>query len=201
MQAIETREALRALYGSPSERAVRKDIGRIDKHCRHFISRSPFLVLATMGPNGADVSPRGDPPGFVRVLDERRLIIPDRPGNKRLDSLENILADPRVGLLFFLPGVDETLRINGRARIVVGPELDGLEVSGRAPQTALLVEAEEVYLHCAKALIRSKLWDPATRIERARFPSFGTILADQLKESDSATIDRSLDEAYRTKLY
>jgi PPOX class probable FMN-dependent enzyme len=201
MQAIETREELRALYGAPSERAIRKQLAHIDKHCRHFIERSPFLVVSTMGRNGADVSPRGDPPGFVAVLDEKRLLIPDRAGNNRVDSLENILADPRVGLLFFLPGVDETLRVNGRARIVVGAEVDAMALNGKAPKTALLVEVEEVFLQCAKALLRSKLWDPATRIDRRSFPSFGAILADQLKEGDAAAIDRSLDEAYRTRLY
>jgi len=201
MRTIETGEELRALYGTPSERAIRKQLAHLDKHCRHFIERSPFLVISSMGPNGADVSPRGDPPGFVTVLDEKRLLIPDRAGNNRIDSLENILADPRVGLLFFLPGVDETLRINGRARIVVGAEVEAMALNGKAPRTALLVQVEEVFLQCAKALLRSKLWDPATRIERKSFPSFGAILADQLKEGDAAAIDRSLEEAYRTRLY
>ena len=201
MRAIESGEELRALYGRPGERAVRKQLPHIDKHCRHFIERSPFLVVASMGPNGADVSPRGDPPGFVRVLDEKRLLIPDRAGNNRIDSLENILAEPRVGLLFFLPGVDETLRINGRARIVVGAEVEAMAMGGKAPKTALLVEVDEVFLQCAKALLRSKLWDPATRIDRKTFPSFGTILADQLREGEAAEIDRSLAEAYRTRLY
>jgi PPOX class probable FMN-dependent enzyme len=201
MRTIETNEELRALYGTPSERAIRKQLAHIDKHCRHFIERSPFLVIASMGPNGADVSPRGDPPGFVAVLDEKRLLIPDRAGNNRIDSLANLVADPRVGLLFFLPGVDETLRINGRARVVVGAEVEAMALGGKAPRTALLVEVEEVFLQCAKALIRSKLWDPATRIERKSFPSFGTILADQMREGDPATIDRSIDEAYRTRLY
>lgn len=201
MRTIETREELRALYGAPSERAIRKQLARIDKHCRHFIERSPFLVVSSTGPHGADVSPRGDPPGFVTVLDEQRLLIPDRAGNNRIDSLENILADPRVGLLFFLPGVDETLRINGRARVVVGAEVEAMALNGKAPKTALLVEVEEVFLQCAKALIRSKLWDPATRVERKSFPSFGTILADQMKEGAAAEIDRSIEEGYRTRLY
>jgi uncharacterized protein len=201
MRKIETREELRALYGAPSERAVRKQLAYLDKHCRHFVARSPFLVLSSTGPNGADVTPRGDPPGFVEVLDEKRLLIPDRAGNNRIDSLENFLHDDRVGLLFFIPGVDETLRVNGRARIVVGPELERMALNGKTPKTALLVEVEEAFLQCAKALMRSKLWDSATRIDRKTFPSLGQILADQLREGNAAELDRSLAEAYQKRLY
>jgi PPOX class probable FMN-dependent enzyme len=201
MRVIETREELRALYGDPSERAIRKQLGHIDKHCRHFIERSPFLVLSSTSARGADVTPRGDPPGFVKVLDERRLLIPDRAGNNRIDSLENILEDPRVGLIFFLPGLQETLRVNGLARVVVGPELEAMALNGKTPRTALLVEVKEAFFQCAKALIRSKLWDAAAQIDRRSFPSFGEILADQLKEGDAAALDRALDEAYRTRLY
>jgi uncharacterized protein len=201
MRVIGNREELRDLYGQPSERAVRKQLDHLDGHCRHFIERSPFLVISSTGPHGADVSPRGDPPGFARVLDPKRLLIPDRAGNNRIDTLENLLADPRVGLLFFLPGVEETLRINGRAQIVVGDALEEMALNGKTPKTGLLVEVEEAFLQCAKALIRSKLWDPATRIERRTFPSFGQILADQLREGSAAEHDRSLAEAYAKRLY
>jgi uncharacterized protein len=201
MERIVTREALRALYGTPSALAVKKQLPALDEHARHFIALSPFVVLATAGPHGADATPRGDPPGFVRVLDDGRLLIPDRAGNNRADSLENLLDDPRIGLLFLVPGLGESLRVNGRAAIVVGPEVEAMALNGKAPRSALLVEVEEVYFQCAKALIRSKLWDPASRIERARFPSFGRILADQLREGAAAEIDQRIDEAYRTRLY
>ena len=203
MRTIETGEALRALYGTPSERAIRKQLAHLDKHCRHFIERSPFLVISSMGPNGADISPRGDPPGFVAVLDEKRLLIPDRAGNNRIDSLENILADPRVGLLFFLPGVDETLRINGRARIVVGAEVEAMALNGKAPRTALLVEVEEVFLQCAKALLRSKLWTGEHAAPKGTFPSISRMIGDQvgLSEEEKQKREAITERAYRDGLW
>jgi PPOX class probable FMN-dependent enzyme len=204
-EGIADKTALRARYGEPSERAVRKQLSRLDKHCRAFIALSPFLVIATSGADGlADASPRGDAPGFVAVLDETTLLIPDRLGNNRIDSLQNLVDNPAIGLLFLVPGINETLRVNGRARIVTDPALLApLAAQGKTPRSAIRVEVKEAYLQCAKALIRSRLWDPETRIERSTFPSFGRILVDQLGEDASRVeaTDRSLEEAYRTRLY
>lgn len=195
--------ALRALYGEPSERAAKKDIGRLDRHCRDFIALSPFLVLASSGADGrVDASPRGDAPGFVRVLDEKTLMLPDRLGNNRIDSLSNVAANPRVGLIFFVPGINETLRINGRARITIDPAvLEPLAVGGKAPRSALVIEAEEVYFHCAKALIRSNLWNPEKQVERRSFPSLGRILAEQIGGMDPKEAEAAVEEGYRTRLY
>jgi uncharacterized protein len=194
---------LRAQYGAPSDRAVRKQLAKLDAHCRDFIALSPFLVIATSGADGlADASPRGDAPGFVAVLDDKTLLIPDRPGNNRIDSLGNILDNPGVGLIFFVPGINETLRVNGHARITNDAALLApLAVQGKPPRSGLLVEIKEAYLHCGKALIRSKLWDPASRIERNRYPSLGKIIADQTGGTDIAASERSIEEAYRDRLY
>jgi PPOX class probable FMN-dependent enzyme len=194
---------LRAQYGVPSDRAVRKQLARLDAHCRDFIALSPFLVIATSGADGlADASPRGDAPGFVAVLDDATLLIPDRPGNNRIDSLQNVLDNPGIGLIFFVPGINETLRVNGHARITNDAELLApLAVQGKKPPSGLLVEVKEAYLHCGKALIRSKLWDPASRIERSRYPSLGKILVDQIGGADVAASERSIEEAYRDRLY
>lgn len=196
-------DALRTHFGPVSERARLKQLDRLDAHCRAFIARSPFLVLATAdGEGNVDASPRGDAPGFVRVLDDHTLVIPDRPGNRRIDSFRNILAHPGVGLLFFLPGVDETLRVNGTGTLSTAPDLlTPLSAQGKTPATALVVHVTEAFYHCAKALIRSRLWDPATRIDRASFPTLGKILADQIGGMDPAAADASLAEAYRTTLY
>jgi uncharacterized protein len=196
-------EALRAHFGPVSERARQKQLDHLDGHCRAFIARSPFLVLASADHRGnVDASPRGDAPGFVRVVDDRTLAIPDRPGHRRIDSFRNILAHPGVGLLFFLPGVDETLRVNGQGELRTDPDLlTPLAAQGRTPATALVVHVTEAFYHCAKALIRSRLWDPATRIERNGFPTLGKILADQIGGMDASQTDASLAEAYRTTLY
>lgn len=193
---------LRDLYGDPSVNAVRKQIAKLDAHCRNFIAMSPFLVLGTSGVDGADCSPRGDGPGFVAVLDDRRLLIPDRLGNNRIDSLQNVIANPQVALIFFVPGINETLRVNGRASITVDAALlEPLSVQGRAPRSGLIVEVEQVYFHCAKALIRSRLWDPETRVDRKSFPSLGRILADQIAGADAEATEASIAEGYRTRLY
>ena len=201
--SITDKQSLRRFYGEPSERARKKEMTRLDVHCRNFIALSPFCVLSTAGADGrADASPKGDAPGFVTVLDESTLIIPDRPGNNRVDSMQNILENPHVGLLFLVPGMGETLRVNGRARVTTEAELLApLAVQGKAPKAALVVEVDEAFLHCAKALIRSKLWDPATQIERASFPSLGRILADQIEGVDAEEQDRRTEEAYRNGLY
>lgn len=165
---ITTIEELYSVYKQPAERAVQKEIPKLDQHCRNFIALSPFLVLSTDGSDGtADASPRGDAPGFVTVLDDNTLAIPDRPGNNRLDSLLNILRNPAVGMIFLVPGINETLRINGTATISLDPELmEAHAVDGKLPRSVLLVKVTSAYMHCAKALIRSKLWDPETKVER-----------------------------------
>jgi uncharacterized protein len=177
---ILTETELRARFAPPSRLAVLKQLDHLDANCRRFVELSPFLCLATARPDGlADNSPRGDAPGFVQVPDERTLLIPDRPGNNRLDSMANIVANPNVGLLFLIPGVTETLRVNGRARIVADPEiLACFEVRGRAPRAAIRVEVVEAFLHCSKALIRARLWDPAARVDRKVLPTLGRMIAD-----------------------
>lgn len=194
--------ALRELYGAPGDKAVRKQLARIDKHARHFIGLSPFLVLGTSGADGADCSPRGDAPGFVAVIDDHTLLIPDRLGNNRIDSLTNVAINPSVGLIFFVPGINETLRVNGKASITVDEALLApLAVQDRMPRSGLLVKVEQMYFHCAKALIRSKLWDPETRVERNSFPTLGRVLADQIADCDAEESDAFIAESYKTRLY
>jgi PPOX class probable FMN-dependent enzyme len=171
--------ALRELYGEISEGAIAKEIDYVHPHYRAMIEASPFMVMATCGPEGLDVSPRGDPPGFVVVEDERTLLIPDRRGNNRADSLNNLIADPRIALLFLIPGVGETLRVNGRAEISIDPTLLArFPAQGKLPRSVIVVHVERVYFQCPKALVRSDLWNPAKHIERRSLPSSGTILAD-----------------------
>ncbi len=172
---------LRALYAEPGERAKRKQIPALDRHCKHFIELSPFVVLASADQqNRCDASPRGGEPGFVKVAGDAMLLIPDSPGNNRLDTLQNIQTSGRLGLLFMIPGFDETLRVNGRARISTDPAQIALcTTERRAPKVVIEVSAEEVYLHCAKALMRSKLWSEANRVERSAMPTMGQMIADQ----------------------
>jgi hypothetical protein len=200
---LTTLAQLEALYGQPNERALRKEIPYVNEDYRAFIEVAPFVVLATAGPEGLDCSPRGDAPGFVRVVDERTLALPDRIGNNRIDSLRNIIVEPRLALLFIIPGVGESLRVNGRGRICADPEwLDSFAVNGKLPRTVLLIDVESVYFHCSKALVRSKLWDPARHIERTRLPSTGEILRRVSgADFDAATYDRELAERVRTTLY
>ena len=200
---INREEELRELYGPASERSLRKEMTALDHHACNFIAHSPFLVMGTAGAEGGgDVSPKGDAPGFVTVLDDRTLLIPDRPGNNRLDGLRNILENPEVGLLFLIPGVNETLRVNGRARITRDASLLAqLAVQGKTPLTGMIVEVREVFLHCPKAMIRSKLWDPETQIERKSFPTMGQMLADQIGGMDPAELDRGTEESIKTRLY
>ncbi|MCC3305585.1 pyridoxamine 5'-phosphate oxidase family protein [Sneathiella sp. HT1-7] len=200
---ITTIEELYSVYKQPAERAVQKEIPKLDQHCRNFIALSPFLVLSTDGSDGtADASPRGDAPGFVTVLDDNTLAIPDRPGNNRLDSLLNILRNPAVGMIFLVPGINETLRINGTATISLDPELmEAHAVDGKLPRSVLLVKVTSAYMHCAKALIRSKLWDPETKVERSVFPTLGQVLADQIAGMDAEQSDAYLEVAYKENLY
>jgi hypothetical protein len=203
-EVISSEAALRARYRAPSELAIKKQLDHLDGNCRRFIALSPFLCLATAGEKGTDNSPRGDAPGFVEVLDDRTLLIPDRPGNNRLDSLANIVRNPQVGLLFLIPGVTETLRVNGRARIITTPEiLERFAVDGRTPATTILVETQEVFLHCSKALIRSRLWQEDARVDRKVLPSLGRMIAEAAERNPAAAtvadydarIAKSIEEA------
>ena len=190
---------LRETLGEPADLVRKKIADRLNPLTRQFVERSPFVVVATGRPDGGlDVSPRGDPAGFVRILDERTLLLPDRPGNKLADSLTNLLADDRIALLFLIPGVDDTFRVNGRARIVDDPELlAASEIDGKVPRLGLLVEVEEAYTHCPKALLRSELWNAERHVDRSELPRSGEILR--------ATADPELDveeyEEARTERY
>lgn len=198
---IADKAGLRAVYRSPNPRSAAKQLAGLDRHCRRFIELSPFLILGTHGAGGQDVSPRGGPPGFVPVLDERTLAIPDFPGNNRLDSLENILETGAVGLLFLVPGFDETLRVNGRATIETDPELRQLgQVDGRLPITVIRVEVEQAYLHCGKALMRSTLWNPAVQVDRGVLPSMGEMLRDQVNWHTAET-QAEMVARYKETLY
>lgn len=171
-------EQLETIYGEPYGPSMVKEIDHVNAHYRAFIEAAPFCALATSGPDGLDCTPRGDPPGFVRVQDEKTLLIPDRPGNNRIDSMRNLIVDPRISLMFLIPGCGEAIRVNGRAVISVDPDLlNSLAHNGKAPRSVLVVTVERVYFQCTKAIVRSKLWDPAARIDRKTLPSAGTILA------------------------
>ena len=202
---VTSEEALRTLVGQPSELAIRKEISYLDAHCRAFIARSPFVLIATSGASGrADVSPKGDPPGFVQVLDEHRLVIPDRPGNRRLDGMRNLLENPHVGLLFLIPGLEETLRVNGRAWIIRDEEvLARCAVMGKPPTLGLGVYAEECFIHCAKAFKRAHLWQPGEWPDRTGLASPSEILVDHARPKDMTVpqMDRLLQESYSKNLY
>src|SRR5262249_32596266 len=207
---IDEEGGLRELFGPAMDLAVRKSLTALDRHCRDFIARSPFLCIGTCSKGGrADVSPRGDPPGFVQVLDDRTLIIPDRPGNNRLDTMSNILENPSVGLLFFIPGFDHALRINGKATRARAEALRAqAEVNGKRPGVAIRIDVEEAFLHCAKPLKRSRLWDPASRVDRRVMPSLGRMILEQTApagtkpaEAVVAEADSFVEENYRTGLY
>jgi len=203
MSVITTIEQLRKLYPVPGGRSVMKEIARLDMHCRKFIELSPFLVLGTSSGDGhPDVSPRGDAPGFVQIVDDHTLAIPDRPGNNRLDSLENILENPDVALIFLIPGVDETLRVMGTAEICEDREIcQPFEVRNKVPVTVLKIQVELVYLHCAKALMRSNLWHPEVRVDRESLPSMGRMIADQIGSKEEPEKQAAMLERYRRALY
>jgi PPOX class probable FMN-dependent enzyme len=205
---ITDRAALRELVGSPSERAVQKQLAALDRHCRAFIERSPFLLLGTSNRDGrCDVSPKGDRPGFVLVPDPETIVIPDRPGNRRLDSLQNILDNPHVGLLFLIPGMDETLRVNGAAELIQDDSvLDLLAINGRRPLLAIEVHVEEAFLHCARSFLRAQLWDPEHFMPRDEMPSLSRMIGDQTRPTERSDAahdeiveagERSTAEAYR----
>ena len=203
MDTIENAGGLRETYGAPSERSLKKQLSRLDKHCRDFIARSPFVVIASADTSGrCDASPKGDAPGFVRVMNDETLLIPDRLGNNRVDTLGNLVTRPGIGLIFFVPGINETLRVNGRARVTTNPALlDPLAVNGKVPRSGILVAAEEIYFHCGKALIRSDLWNPDKQIGHSDFPFLGRILADQIGGISVEESERYTAESYKTRLY
>ena len=170
-------EELEAIYGEPAPRSLVKELDRISDHYRTFIEKAPFVAVATCGPEGLDCSPRGDPAGFVRVVDEKTLMLPDRRGNNRIDSMRNLVRDPRISLLFLIPGVNETMRINGRADIVVDPQLcESFAIDGKLPRSVLVVTVDRIYFQCQKALVRSRLWDAEVQVPRSDLPSTGKML-------------------------
>ena len=207
MAKIETAEQLRARYGHPKGRAVTKQLDTLEAHCRRFIELSPFLVMATAQPgkNGdglADASPKGDKPGFVQVLDDHTIAIPDRPGNNRLDSMENLLVNPSVGLIFFIPGVNETLRINGTVEIRDDEELrQRFAVDGKPALTVYVVHVKEAYLHCAKALMRSKLWAAESQAPERPIPTAGQMMKEQTGDAAPAELQTDMEARYRKVLY
>jgi PPOX class probable FMN-dependent enzyme len=201
---IRDEATLSALYGEVSPGAIAKEVDYIHPHYRAMIEAAPFMVLATSGPDGLDATPRGDPAGsFVQVVDEHTLLIPDRRGNNRLDSLRNILRDPRVALLFLIPGVGETVRVNGRAAISTAPDLLArFALRNTLPRAVIVVTAERVYFQCPKALVRSELWNPARHVARKSLPSTGTILADvSAGRVGGEAYDQAYPERLRTTLY
>jgi PPOX class probable FMN-dependent enzyme len=202
-RTVSSIEELEAIYGEPLGQSLVKEIDHISDHYRAFIEKSPFLVLASVADEGLDCSPRGDPAGFVRVIDEKTVMIPDRRGNNRIDTLRNIVRDPRVSLLFLVPGVGETLRINGRAAISVEPNLcASFEMNGKLPRSVIVVTAERVYFQCQKALARSRLWKPETQVERSELPTAGDILKSLSHgEFGGADYDRNYPEHMKKTIY
>lgn len=203
MNELTSPEAVRAHYKEPYEMAVRKEIRHLDRHCRAFIAAAPFLVMATSDAEGrCDATPRGDDPGFVAVVDDKTLLIPDRRGNNRVDAMMNIGANPHVGLLFMVPGMKETLRVNGRATITVDATvLAPLAADGKPPQAAIKVDVEEVYFQCGKALVRSDLWNPERHATSDSFAPFGQVISDHCNVTYDARIDQSITQDYKTGLY
>lgn len=198
---INSEEQLRNLYGYPNDRAVGKALRTLDKHALNYISKSPFVILSTVSSDRkVDASPRGGAAGFVQVLNGK-VAIPDYKGNNRLDSLENIVETGQVGLLFMIPGIDETLRVNGKATLSTDEEvLRQFKSEFKPPLSVILIEVEEFFLHCAKAFMRSKLWDPTVQLDKKEFPSMGQMLKDQLQSSDEAESREDMEKRYRENL-
>jgi uncharacterized protein len=203
MHRITTLEQLDALYGEPVPAALAKEIDYISDHYKVFIDKAPFVVLATVGPEGLDCTPRGDPPGFVRVRDKKTVLIPDRRGNNRIDSLRNLVRDPRISLLFLIPGIGITLRINGRAAISIDPELcKSFAMQGKSPRCVLEVTAERVYFQCPKALVRSRLWSAEAQVDRSELPSTGEMLqAITAGAIDGAEYDQAYPQRLKETIY
>lgn len=201
---IETRDQLRSVVAEPSELVTRKCLTSLDRHCGTFIARSPFVLLASADREGnVDVSPKGDPPGFVRILDQQTLAIPDRPGNQRADSMENILQNPKVGLIFLIPGKTETLRVSGVATIVRDPALlDSMAVRGQRPKLAIVVKVEEAFFHCSKCMIRSRLWQPDQWPDLTGLPTLAQTMVDAGKlELSAAAMHQIVQDDERERLY
>ena len=200
---VTTMEQLEALYGERMPTSIVKEIDHISPGYRKLIEAAPFVAVATGGPEGLDCSPKGDAPGFVRILDDKTLAIPDRPGNNRIDGFRNIIRDPRIALLFLIPGVGETLRVNGRASISVEPVLmQSFAVNGKLPRCVLIVHIESIFFHCAKAIMRSKLWDEGTKVDRKSLPSTGAIIAELSKgKLGGEKYDREMPEMIKAQLY
>jgi len=200
---ITSLDQLRALYGEPTDVSIAKEIDHVSDHYRAFIQAAPFFALATVGPEGLDCSPRGDTPGFVRIADPKTLLVPDRRGNNRIDSLRNIMRDPHVALLFLIPGIGETIRVIGRATLSIDPDLlASFTVNGKAPNCVIVVAVEHVFYQCTKAIVRSQLWDPARHVDRKTLPTAGTILAGLTAgrlggaEHDKGHAERTLAKLY-----
>ena len=199
---LDSVEALEEIYGEALGRSLTKEIDYISDHYRAFIEQSPFMTLSTVGPEGTDCSPRGDPPGFCRVVDEKTVFIPDRRGNNRIDSLKNIVRDPRVSLLFLVPSVGETLRINGRAEIRIDPDLlASFEMQGKLPRSVIKVTADRVYFQCTKALVRSSLWKPEEWAQERPVPTAGQILKGLEADFDAAGYDAGYPEHMKKTIY
>ena len=201
---------LRDIMGPTMDLAIHKSRPKLDQHCKEFIGRSPFLCIGTSNAQGkADVSPRGDPVGFVQVIDDNHLFIPDRPGNNRLDTMTNITENPNIGLLFFIPGFNDTLRVNGKARIVQDEALaENAKIRGKAPKVGIMVEVQEAFLHCAKAFKRSNLWDPSSYQKREEMPSLAHMILEQVAPPEKPPTEHEIKEAdefvednYKTGLY
>lgn len=206
MNDVGTVSDLRDRVGPALEVAANKEMPRLDAHCRHFMSLAPILFISTTGADGrADVSPRGDPPGFVKILDDRTILLPDRPGNRRVDTMSNILGNPgsSVGLIFLVPGVDEVLRASGRASVSSDQALlQIMAVDGKVPKLAVKIVLDEVFFHCGKALKRARIWDPSMKIDRKSFPSMGQLIHDQRKpDRPVEALDAFVENNYRTELY
>ena len=200
---VTTMEQLESMYGEVFPPARVKEIDHVNADYRAFIEKAPFVAMATAGAGGLDCSPRGDPAGFVRVHDEKTVMIPDRRGNNRIDSLRNIIEDPRVALLFLIPGCSETIRVIGRAQICTDPELcQSFEMQGKAPRCVIIVAVERVYFQCAKAIVRSKLWDPAMHVPRGKLASTGAMVAALTKgKVDAEAYDREAPARIKAQLY
>lgn len=200
---ITSEDQLNDLYGEKNPNSLTKEIDYISESYETFIGKSPFVVVSTCGPEGLDSSPRGDPAGFVRVLDKNTVAIPDRPGNNRLDSLRNLVRDPRISLLFLIPGIRETLRINGTARISVDPELlESFAIKNKIPKTVLVVTVDRIYFQCSKAMVRSKLWLPEAQVERSEVPTAGAILQEISNNAfDGEEYDRNYPDRILKTIY
>jgi PPOX class probable FMN-dependent enzyme len=202
-KTLRSAEAVRELYGQPSHMALAKELDHLDHYCMDFIALSPFVVISSADGSGhCNATPRGDAPGFVSVLSKSRLLIPDRKGNNRVDTMMNVIENPHIGLLFLVPGLSETLRVNGRVEITIDPDLLApMAAQGRVPTAALDLTVQKVFFQCGKALIRSELWNPDRCIPKGAFPTLGRILADQIAGTDAVTAEKQVEESYKTKLY